>query len=489
MERILLTGSTGYIGRRLLPRLIREGYHITCLVRDRARFDFEDFTTESLNRIVVIEGDLLDPSSLPRIEEGFQYAFFLAHSMVSSSSNFDQLESRMAKNFAAFAKDNNCQHIVYLGGISNDSNLSKHLLSRMEVETALAETRIPVTVLRAAIIIGSGSASFEIIRDLVEKLPVMVAPKWLNTRCQPIAIRNVLEQLVGVLTKPQSLGKTYDIGGPEVLTYKEMLLGYARVRKLKRYILTLPVLTPRLSSLWLYFVTSTSYKLARSLVDSMRNEVVCNEKNTLRLDGQKLLNYREALEAALSKVQSDEVESSWTDSVSSQKMNKALQVREKVPEHGCFQDYREIEFDSNPEKVLNNIWSIGGKRGWYYGNWLWEIRGFLDKMVGGVGLRRGRRNQNEIKAGDSIDFWRVLQANKVSRRLLLFAEMKLPGEAWLEFELDKKPTGKNILKQKATFRPRGLAGRLYWYSVLPFHAFIFQGMAESITKSNAETNA
>ncbi len=489
MERVLLTGSTGYIGRRLLPILIGKGYHVTCLVRNRARFDFEDFSPESLEKIEVIEGDLLDPGSLQSTKNGFRYAFFLAHSMASSAKDFDQLESHMARNFAVFAKENNCEQIIYLGGISNDKDLSKHLLSRMEVETQLAKTGISVTVLRAAIIIGSGSASFEIIRDLVEKLPVMVAPKWLNTRCQPIAVRDVLEYLARVLAKRENYGRTYDIGGPEILTYKEMLLGYAKVRELKRFILTLPVLTPRLSSLWLYFVTSTSYKLARSLVDSMRNEVVCDRENTLEPQGQKLLSYQEALEAALSKVQSDEVESSWTDTVISPEMNKALFAKEKVPEYGCYTDYREIEFDNSPERVLENIWSIGGKRGWYYGNWLWEIRGFLDKMVGGVGLRRGRRNQNEIKAGDSIDFWRVLEANKVSKRLLLFAEMKLPGEAWLEFELAKNPSGKNVLKQKATFRPKGLAGRLYWYSVLPFHAFIFQGMAESITKSNAATTA
>jgi uncharacterized protein YbjT (DUF2867 family) len=391
------------------------------------------------------------------------------------------MEAISAQNFVAFINTTTAKQTIYLSGIVNDADLSAHLLSRKNVEDILKSATAPLTVLRAAIIIGSGSASFEIIRDLVEKLPVMVAPKWLKTRCQPIGIRNVIEYLQGVLLKQESFHQTFDIGGTEILTYKQMLYGFAKMRGLKRLIITIPVLTPKLSSLWLVFVTSTTYSLARSLVNSMRNEVICNDTRIQQIVPTKILSYEESLQLAFDKISQKSVISSWKDAISLSTMDKNFLNNVQVPEHGVFTDKRQIEFVRNREEVIENIWRIGGNRGWYFGNWMWRIRGVMDKMVGGVGLRRGRRSETDLKAGDALDFWRVLLADKPNGRLLLYAEMKLPGEAWLEFRV-KESEGKKILFQTATYRPLGLWGRLYWYSVLPFHGLIFPKMAENITK-------
>jgi uncharacterized protein YbjT (DUF2867 family) len=401
--------------------------------------------------------------------------------MSSSNLDFTKMEAISAQNFVAFINTTTAKQTIYLSGIVNDADLSAHLLSRKNVEDILKSATAPLTVLRAAIIIGSGSASFEIIRDLVEKLPVMVAPKWLKTRCQPIGIRNVIEYLQGVLLKQESFHQTFDIGGTEILTYKQMLYGFAKMRGLKRLIITIPVLTPKLSSLWLVFVTSTTYSLARSLVNSMRNEVICNDRRIQQIVPTKILSYEESLQLAFDKISQKSVISSWKDAISLSTMDKNFLNNVQVPEHGVFTDKRQIEFVRNREEVIENIWRIGGNRGWYFGNWMWRIRGVMDKMVGGVGLRRGRRSETDLKAGDALDFWRVLLADKPNGRLLLYAEMKLPGEAWLEFRV-KESEGKKILFQTATYRPLGLWGRLYWYSVLPFHGLIFPKMAENITK-------
>ncbi|NOS91891.1 MAG: SDR family oxidoreductase [Cyclobacteriaceae bacterium] len=477
--KILLTGSTGYIGRRLLPVLVAAGHHVICLVRDQRRFDWEDFTKDFLQQVTVIEGDLNQLSDLPSIPADIDAAYYLVHSMSSSNPDFTSLESESAQNFVALVNQTKAKQIIYLSGIVNDEDLSDHLLSRKNVEDILATAKASLTVLRAAIIIGSGSASFEIIRDLVEKLPVMIAPKWLKTRCQPIGIRNVIQYLNGVLHKPETYGQTFDIGGTEILTYNQMLYGFARMRGLKRWIITVPVLTPKLSSLWLVFVTSTTYSLARSLVNSMKNEVICKDHRIRTIVPTRLLSYEEALELAFDKISQKNVVSSWKDSISLGTMDKNFLNNTFVPEHGVYTDYRQIEFTHNPEKVIENIWTIGGNRGWYFGNWMWRIRGVMDKMVGGVGLRRGRRSDTDLKAGDALDFWRVLVADKHNGRLLLYAEMKLPGEAWLEFKV-KQIGNKYMLMQTATYRPLGLWGRLYWYSVLPFHGLIFPKMAQRI---------
>jgi len=469
--KILLTGATGYIGKRLLPVLVEAGHEVFCCVRDLNRFD----PPESLKqRIKIIKIDLLDEASLGNIPKDIDGAYYLVHSM-SASSDYKSLEHQSAVNFRNALSGTNIQHVVYLSGIVNETNLSEHLTSRKNVENELRNGQYNFTALRAGIIIGSGSASFEIIRDLVEKLPVMVTPKWLNTRCQPIGISDVISFLSKTIFNSETFNKNFDIGGPDILSYKEMLLGFGRARNLTRKIYIVPVMTPRLSSYWLYFVTSTSYKLAVSLVNSMKVEVICRNNKLNSILGLNPLGYQESLAKAFSKIENNEIISSWKDAYISSGMNINISDFIQVPTFGCFKDKRERAF-TNREKCIQKIWSIGGENGWYYVNWLWRLRGFLDKLFGGVGLRRGRTNKNTIHAGDALDFWRVLYANKEEGRLLLFAEMKLPGEAWLEFKLES-----GNLIQTATFRPLGLMGRLYWYPVLPFHGFIFKGMLKKLT--------
>lgn len=470
--KILLTGATGYIAQRLLPVLLSNGYEVICCVRDKIRFN-NKYNSPLLN---VIEADFLKKETLAIIPKDIDAAYYLIHSMSVSKGDFEILESISAKNFKEAIQQTKARQVIYLSGIVNEDRLSKHLSSRKNVEEILTGGSYSLTTLRAGIIIGSGSASFEIIRDLVEKLPLMIAPKWLNTLSQPIAIRNVIEFLSGVLLNESTFNHSYDIGGPDILTYKQMLLGFAKVRELRRYIGIVPVMTPKLSSYWLYFITSTSYRLAQNLVDSMKVEVICKENNLGEILGINPVGYDEALAEALEKIELNQVISSWKDALTSDILYGGILKHIDVPVHGCYFDYRNRKV-RDPEYTLRKIWSIGGSIGWYYGDWLWAIRGFIDKLFGGVGLRRGRKNPSEISPGESLDFWRVLVADKKGKRLLLFAEMKLPGGAWLEFRIDKD----NILHQTATFRPLGLSGRLYWYIVLPLHFFIFRGMIKKLS--------
>ncbi len=467
---ILLTGATGYIGRRLLPNLLEEGHFVYCCVRDKKRFRWP---TVGKDRIRLLEIDFLIPETFDAIPQDLDVAFYLVHSM-SSVGDFAEDEQRSAENFREALSNTKVKQVIYLSGIVNQESLSKHLQSRLNVEEILREGRYSLTTFRAGIIIGSGSASYEIIRDLVEKLPVMIAPKWLNTKCQPIGIRNVLQILVRAMNHPEVFDKDFDIGGPDVLSYLEMLQGYAKARGLRRWIYTVPVMTPRLSSYWLYFVTSTSYPLARSLVDSMNVEVVCRESRINQILGITAFDYMTSLSKTMEAIEMNRISSSWKDAVNDGELNQKLSDFVKPPEKGCFIDKREMPVSSRSHS-LDKIWNLGGNQGWYYGTWLWKIRGYLDKLAGGVGLRRGRTHPNDLIVGDALDFWRVLYAEKEEGRLLLFAEMKLPGEAWLEFKvMDDK------LIQTATFRPKGVWGRLYWYLVIPFHGFIFSGMARRI---------
>ena len=470
--RILLTGATGYIAQRLLPLLLNRGNEVICCVRDRARFDSEKYSSPFLS---VIEVDFLNAETLQSIPVDIDAAYYLIHSMSTSTGDFEKMEEKSAINFKNYIQQTKARQVIYLSGIVNEEILSKHLTSRRNVERILGTGTYSLTTLRAGIIIGSGSASFEIIRDLVEKLPVMVAPRWLDIRSQPIAIRNVIEFISGVLLKGTTYNKSYDIGGPDIMTYKQMLLRFAKVRGLKRWIGIVPVMTPKLSSYWLYFITSTSCSLAQNLVDSMKVEVICKENNLKELLGITPISYEDAIKEAFEKIELNQVPSSWKDALTSDTLNDGISHYAEVPVNGCYFDDRKLHIN-DIEKVLNKIWSIGGSSGWYYADWLWGIRGFIDKLFGGVGLRRGRKNQNEISPGEALDFWRVLIADRREKRLLLFAEMKLPGEAWLEFRIDNQ----NVLHQTATFRPLGLWGRLYWYSVLPFHGFIFRGMIRNI---------
>lgn len=482
--KILLTGATGYIGKRLLPNLLSEGHTVICIVRDPRRV--ESKFAENSN-VVLLKADLLDEESLQNIPQDIDIAYYFAHSMGASDEDFAVLEENSATNFINSIKNTNVSQIIYLSGIINKTtNLSKHLSSRLNVEKILQSAKANTTILRAAIIIGSGSGSFEIIRDLAEKLPIMVTPKWLRTRCQPIAVKNVIEYLIGVIKKPKAYNKIFDIGGPDILTYKEMLLYYAEVRKLKRFIITIPVLTPRLSSYWLYFVTSTNFSLARSLVDSMKNEVVCKIEGIKDIVDTKLYGYKEAIERAFKVIDSNQVPSSWIDAAIAGNLNQNFLDKIEVPKFGCLIDERKVNYIIESESVKKNIWEIGGENGWYYWNWSWVLRGMLDKLFGGVGLRRGRRSPIELKPGDALDWWRVILADETKGRLVLYAEMKVPGEAWLELSIDDN---RNILTQKATFRPNGLFGRLYWYSLLPIHKIIFNGMAKQIVTRKKNNNS
>ncbi|KRP26855.1 SDR family oxidoreductase [Polaribacter sp.] len=472
--KILITGATGYIGKRLIPLLLNDGHTIICSVRDlqRAKNYYKD-----KQQIILVEADFLDKKSLEKIPKDIDIAYYLIHSMTNSAREFHILEEKCAVNFKFFAEKTNIRQVIYLSGITNDTKLSKHLLSRKNVENTLSSEKYALTTFKAGIIVGSGSSSFEIIRDLIEKLPVMIAPKWLNTKTQPLAIRDVLSFLQNALNKEELYNTSYDIFGSEILTYKEMLLQFAEVRKLKRWIFTVPIMTPKLSSYWLYFVTSTSYKLACSLVNSMGVEVIGNKSNINNVLAVNPMTYKEAVKLAFVKIEQNSILSSWKDSyISSGKLKNYVHEFINIPEFGCFKDHKKRTL-KNREKALDKIWSIGGETGWYYGTFLWKIRGFIDQFFGGTGLRRGRRHPTELNAGDALDFWRVIYADKENGKLLLYAEMILPGEAWLEFKIEK-----NQLYQTATFRPTGIAGRLYWYAVMPFHWFVFNGMINNINK-------
>ncbi|MEI6696659.1 MAG: SDR family oxidoreductase [Bacteroidota bacterium] len=470
--KILLTGVTGYIAQRLLPVLLQNDHEVVCCVRDRKRFNYPNYPEGKLS---VIEVNFLEKESLQKIPDDIEVAFYLIHSMSTQTGDFEKMEEICALNFRERILKTKTQQIIYLSGIINETELSKHLTSRKNVEEILASSPLPLTTLRAGIIVGSGSASFEIIRDLVEKLPFMITPRWLNTKCQPIAIRNVIEFLNGVIGKTECYHHSFDIGGPDILSYKEMLLRFAGIRGLKRRILVVPVMTPKISSYWLYFVTATSYALAKNLVHSMKIEVICQPNQLASILGITLIDYDTSIKLAFDKIEQHQVLSSWKDAQTSDILANGISKYIQVPVNGCFIDIQKRPVE-NTTKVLNNIWSIGGKTGWYYGNWLWQIRGFFDQLTGGVGLRRGRKSDTEIAPGETLDFWRVLLADKEEKRLLLYAEMKLPGEAWLEFKIDEQ----NTLIQTATFRPLGLWGRIYWYAMLPFHAFIFRGMIKNI---------
>ena len=470
--KILLTGGTGYIAKRLLPVLLDQGHEVVVCVRDTNRFDAARFNSPMLS---VIEADFLIPTELSRIPADIDVAFYLVHSMATRRGRFDEMEAESAVNFRNRMAQTKVRQVIFLGGIVNEKELSRHLSSRKRVEELLESGSYALTTLRAGIIVGSGSASFEIIRDLVEKLPVMVAPRWLNTRCQPISIRNVVQYLSAVMLDERTYNRSFDIGGPDVLTYREMLLHFARIRGLKRRIAVVPVMTRRLSSYWLFFVTKISYSVAVKLVDSMKVEVVCKDNELERMLGIEPVGYDTAIRLAFDRIEQHQVYSSWTDALTSRRLEAGLSHFIQVPEHGCYRDARRRAV-RDAEASTERIWSIGGETGWYSADLLWNLRGFLDRLVGGVGKHRGRANPHEIATGEALDFWRVIYANRDERRLLLYAEMKMPGEGWLEFRIDRN----NILHQTATFRPMGVLGRFYWFCMIPFHAVIFRSMIRRI---------
>lgn len=472
---ILLTGANGYIGMRLLPTLLEAGHRVTGVVRAVERFpvrQFERFLASG--QLSLLEGDF--SRDLPPVPEGIDAAYYLLHSM-GSGADFHRLEEECARRFSEWIM---ARQVIYLSGLVPEGELSPHLASRESVNRILREGAVPVTTLRASIIVGSGSASFEIIRDLAEKLPFMITPKWTATRCQPIAIRNVVGYLTGVLGRAGMIGGEYDIGGPDVLSYRDLLLRYAEARGLKRIIIPVPFFSPGLSARWLYLVTAASYPLAQSLVQSLVNETICRDQRLQELIPQPLLSYDEAIEMAFMRIAQNRVPSSWYDSLASGKLDPAFLKSVQVPAHGVLFDSQEVPLKGDRNEVIDAVWSLGGEKGWPSMNWAWKLRGMMDRLSGGTGLRRGRRHPRELNAGDALDFWRVVLADRESdpesARLILAAEMKMPGEAWLQFEVSA-----DSLKQTATFRPRGLLGRAYWYAVLPLHWLLFPRMARRLS--------
>lgn len=471
---IAVTGATGYIGGRLVPRLLARGYRVRCLVRDPRKLASRSWANDPAIEIVTC--DCGDPASLTEALRGCRAAYYLIHSMLVAGARYHQQDQALAQRFARAAASAGLERILYLGGLGElGDELSEHLRSRREVEQALASTAVPLTVFRAAMILGSGSASFEILRYLVERLPVMVTPRWVHTECQPIAVDNVLHYLTEALTVEATIGQTLDIGGPEVLSYRAILQQMARELGLRaRLIVPVPVLTPRLSSWWIHLVTPISANIARPLAEGLRNRVVCRDDTAARLMPQRLLSVRDAIAAAVRGEGHGAAATSWSDAG----------VVPGDPDWAggkVFVDRRERRVAAPPAAVFRAICRVGGGHGWYAADWLWRLRGLLDRLVGGPGLRRGRRDPERIGYGDALDFWRVRRCEQ-DRCLSLVAEMKLPGTATLEFELQPDAAG-TVLVQTARFRPRGLFGLLYWYAVLPLHGIVFRGMLAGIDRT------
>ncbi len=470
MKNILVAGASGYVGSRLVPRLLDRGYHVRCLARNP-----DVLNDRGWSNAEVVYGNTLEPESLVHAMKNVNTAFYLIHAM-GGSNNFRATDQQSARNFAEAAKKTGLERIIYLGGLSSDSEtLSEHLRSRHEVGAILKKSGIPVTELRASIIIGSGSASFTIIKDLAKKLPVMITPRWVNSKCQPIAIRDVMQYLIGALEHPETGGDIFDIGGDEILTYREMIEEVANVLKRKIFIIDVPVLTPHLSAYWLNLVTSVPMNIAFPLVEGLRNDTICRDHRIDALLTFEKTPFREAVQRAMTHEEQKNVESSWTGAASGVAI-PPIRLSERI-----LSDTRMIACQSSCTDIFNRIQRIGGENGWYYANWAWQLRGIVDRVFGGVGMRRGRRHPIDIRVGDALDFWRVEQY-KPGAMLRLRAEMKVPGTAWLEFRVDKKNDDSCVFRQTAQFKPSGWFGYLYWYMLAPAHFLIFRNMARKIVQ-------
>ena len=481
-ETILVTGATGYIGGRLVPRLVQEGWRVRVLVRSRSRA----LARAWADQVEVAVGDVLSPQTLAEALAGVDCAYYLIHSM-SRGSGFHELDIQAARTFGQAAKEAGVNRIIYLGGLGDpDSDLSRHLRSRQETGQALRESGIPVTEFRAAVIVGSGSISFEMIRYLVERLPVMVCPKWIYSRIQPIAVDDLLEYLMSALDTPESESRTVEIGGKDVTTYKGLMLGYARARGLRRLLLPVPVLTPRLSSYWVHWVTPIPAGISGALIEGLRNDVVVTNDAAGALFPQiEPRDYDSAIGSVIDDLNEGRIDTSWSDAAgASAKPERPVRLESR---HGMIVERRRRMVAAPAREVYRVFTGIGGSRGWYFANWTWRLRGMLDRMLGGAGLRRGRRHPDELRIGDALDFWRV-EGLKADRLLRLRAEMKLPGRAWLQYEVRETEDGSTQLEQTAGFIPRGLTGLVYWYALYPFHAWIFGGLVKAIAR-RAERSA
>jgi uncharacterized protein YbjT (DUF2867 family) len=481
--RCLVTGATGYIGGRLAPRLLDEGHQVRCLTRSAGRMRDVPWVT----RAEVVEGDLTDAESLRAAFEGVDVAYFLVHSL--GRKDFEALDRAAASNFAAAAAAAGVRRIIYLGGPEPpaDEHPSPHLRSRAEVARILLAGAVPTVVLRAPVIIGSGSASFEMLRYLTERLPVMVTPRWVHSRIQPIAVRDVLRYLVGCVRLPAAVHRGFDVGGPDVMTYAEMMQRYAVVAGLpRRRILPVPLFTPSLSSHWVGLITPVPAGIARPLVESLRNTVVCSEHDIAAFvpdPPEGLLGFDDAVHLALARVRSSAVATRWSGASVRGAPSDPLPTDPDWAGGSLYVDERSRATTADPRVLWQVVEGIGGDAGWYSFPLAWKVRGWLDRLVGGVGLRRGRRDANGLYVGDALDFWRVEERDE-GRLLRLRAEMRLPGLAWLEFHVEHDgTTGDAVLRQRATFAPRGLAGHLYWWVIAAFHGIVFGGMVRGITRT------
>jgi uncharacterized protein YbjT (DUF2867 family) len=479
---ILVTGATGYIGSNLVPYLLEAGYRVRVLVRNANRLKGRTWSS----RVEIMEGDALRPDDLPSVMKNVVHAYYFIHSM-SDTSNFSEMEASAARNFGEAAKSAGVKRIIYLGGLGHpDSDLSTHLRSRQQTGDVLRESGVPVTEFRAAIIVGSGSISFEMIRYMTERVPIMITPKWVSMKVQPISIHNVLDYLIQAIEVLESEGKIIEIGGDVVLTYGEMMKEYARIRGLRRLLIPVPVLTPRLSSYWIHWVTPLNANVAKALIEGLRNEVIVRENSARRIFPDiQLINYHDAVIQALAKLNPDGIDTSWyVLQKSSIRGNEPIQL---INIEGMIIERAEKIIPVSTESVFSVICSNGDKNGRLFTGFLWRLRGLLDRWVGGVGLGRGRSRPSELQVGDSLDFWRVV-AIKPNRMIRLRSEMKVPGQVWLQFETSPDTDRSTKLFQTTYFAPRGLIGHLYWYALYPIHKIVFSDLIRAIAiHSRAKT--